>query len=175
MSRYHSAAAIILVAIAAGCVHVPQAAIDVNKQVSIGITSISENGQEMINAWEETGYMVLDDRWSQVYRRAEVEYRKKKNLADSAVLNSQQQEDVAGLATLIRDDVRKKIHNEANKMRQIISANTKTTLEANNSITNLLISASSMISSQQTALKEVTKLIPIPPEIVKFVSNAISM
>jgi hypothetical protein len=155
------------------CARIPQAAIDVNRQVSTGITAIGANGQEMVRAWEETGYKMLDDRWSQVYSRAEAAYRKKKGIADGTALTSNQHEDVAGLAALVRDKVRGKIRAEAEKMRGIIVANTKATLEANESITGLLISANAVFASRQALIKEVGTLIPIPPGITEFIGNAL--
>ena len=157
-----------------GCVQIPQAAIDVNRQVSTGISSLGDNGQEMVRAWEETAYMVLDEKWGQIYKKAESAYRSKKGIAAGTTLSAQQREDVAGVATLVRDEIRKKIRAEADNMRSIISSNTKSTLEANESITNLLISANAVTSMQQSAIKQVGTLIPIPPAISTFVNSAIT-
>lgn len=157
------------------CAQIPQAAIDVNKQVSTGITAIGANGQEMVRAWEESGYKMLDERWTQVYKKAEASYRTKRKIAKDSSLTAQQQQDVAGLASLVRDKVRTKIRAEADKMRSIIASNTKTTLEANESITNLLVSANTVNTTRQSALKEVGKLVPIPPEITGFIDNALKV
>lgn len=156
-----------------GCVHIPQAAIDVNREVSKGVAALRENGQQMVTAWEETAYRVLDERWTQVYARAEKDFRTKRGVAAGAGLTRQQQEDVAGLATLMRDGVRGKIRAKTDEMRQIIAANAKATLEANESITNLLISANSAAAAQQSVLKSVGSLLPIPPEVSKFVDSAL--
>jgi hypothetical protein len=155
------------------CVHIPQSAVDVNRQVSKGIETLQENGQQLVAAWEETAYRVLDERWKQVYARAEKDYRAKRNVPLTSVLTKEQQEDVAGVATLIRDGVRTKIHAKAEEMRQAITANAKTTLEANESITNLLISANVATAAQESVLKAVGKLLPIPPELSKFLDNAL--
>ena len=159
----------------ANCVQIPQSAIDVNRQISKGITTLQDNGLQMVLAWEVTAYNFLDERFSIVYSKAENDFRKKRGLSASSALNQQQQMDVAGLAVLLRDKVRSKIHDEAEKMRRIISSNTKTTLEANESITNLLISADAVLTAQKSAIKEVGNLIPIPPEVTKFVKNAITV
>lgn len=158
-----------------GCVHIPQAAIDVNRQVSKGIDTLRENGQQMVVAWEETAYRVLDERWTQVYTRAEKDFRAKRSVPAAAGLTRQQQEDVAGLATLMRDGVRVKIRAKAEEMQQIIAANAKTTLEANESITNLLINASTAAAAQQSVLKGVGGLLPIPPEVSKFIDGALEV
>ena len=50
-----------------GCSSIPQAAIDVNKQVSAGISALGENGIEMVDAWEKSAFNMLDERWSKIY------------------------------------------------------------------------------------------------------------
>ena len=159
--------------IATGCSSIPQAAIDVNKQVSAGIRALGENGIEMVNAWEQSAYNMLDEKWSKVYEKADVSYRSKKSISAGAVLTSQQQEDVAGLSALIRDEVRSKIKSEANGMKSIIMSNTKNTLAANESITDLLVSANAVATFQQAAIKEVGNLIPIPPAINTFINDSL--
>ncbi|OZG72965.1 hypothetical protein BTA51_13480 [Hahella sp. CCB-MM4] len=158
----------------AGCVSVPQAAIDVNKQVSNGISTIGGNGIAMVDAWEESAYNMLDERWAKIYAKADSTYRTRKGVAQGAQLTYQQQEDIAGLAVLIRSDVRKKIKDEADSMRGIIASNVKNTVEANDSITGLLASASAVSSLQKSALKEVGSLIPIPPVIGSFITNSLA-
>lgn len=157
-----------------GCAQIPQAAIDVNKQVSTGITTIGDNGKEMVLAWENTAYSMLDERWERVYRKAESSYRTKKGILAGTALSSLQQEEVAGLAALVRDEVRGKIRLEADDMRKIIASNTKSTLEANESITQLLVSANAVNAIQQSAIKEVGPLLPIPPVISGFIESALA-
>lgn len=165
--------AALIIFIATGCSSIPRAAIDVSKQVSVGITAISENGIEMTKAWEESAYNILDERWSKVYKKAETSYRTQKNIGTGTALTPQQQEDVAGLAALIRGEIRQKIEAEAENMRAIISANTRNTLLANESITDLLVSAEAVATSRQAVLREVGDLIPVPPTISTFISNAL--
>ena len=163
----------VLLYLVTGCSSIPQAAIDVNKQVSVGISTLGKNGIEMIEAWEQSAFNMLDERWSKVYEKADSSYRTKAGIAAGTALTAQQQEDVAGLATLIRDEVRIKISNEASSMRDIINTNTQNTLAANESITNLLVSANAVATFQQSAIKEVGSLIPIPPAISDFISNSL--
>lgn len=163
----------IMAFITTGCSRIPQAAIDVNKQVSAGISSLGENGIEMVDAWEQSAFNMLDERWSNIYEKADASYRSNKGIAVETALTSQQQEDVAGLSVLIRDQVREKISTEANSMRNIINSNTKNTLDANESITNLLASANAITTFQQSAIKEVGSLIPIPPVISDFINNTL--
>ena len=155
-----------------GCAQIPQAAIDVNKQVSTGITTLGDNGQEMINAWEETAYKMLDERWDKIYESAEKKFRTKKSIP-TARLTKSQLKMVAEIAVLARDDIRTIIHSEANNMRATISSNTKTTLDANESITNLLVSANAVGIAHKTAIKQVSSLIPIPPAISGFIDSAL--
>ena len=157
-----------------GCARIPQAAIDVNIHISTGITVLGNNGQEMVNAWEESAYRMLDERWGKIYELAETKYRTKKSIAPATALSKKQLEDVAGIAVLARDDVRKKVHAEANSMRSIIAANTKTTLEANESITKLLVSANAVGTTRRAAIKQVGSLIPIPPAISDFIDSALT-
>ncbi|WP_282131438.1 hypothetical protein [Pseudoalteromonas aliena] len=157
-----------------GCSNIPQAAIDVNKQVSVGINALGENGVEMVKAWELSAYSMLDEKWSKVYAKANESYRSKKSIAQNAVLTAQQQEGVAGLSALIRDEVRSKINTKANSMKSIIMSNTKNTIAANESITNLLISANAIVNFQQSAVKEVGKIIPIPPAISTFINDSLN-
>ncbi len=165
---------ITLVGASYGCVSVPQAAIDVNRQVSQGISTIGGNGVAMVDAWEESAYNMLDERWSNIYAKADSTYRSKKGLVQGAQLTYQQQEDVAGLAVLIRSEVRKRIKDEADNMKGIISSNVRSTLEANDSVTDLLASASAVSSLQKSALKDVGNLIPIPPAIGSFITNSLA-
>ena len=162
-----------MVSILSSCSSIPQAAIDTNKQVSLGISAIGENGIEMANAWEQTAYNMLDEIWSKVYKKADRTYREKKGISSDKALTPQQQEDVAGLAALIRSEVRLKIKAEADSMRGIINANTNTTLAANESITSLLVSANAVATFQQTAIKEVGNLISIPPAISTFITDSL--
>jgi PBP1b-binding outer membrane lipoprotein LpoB len=159
--------------IATGCSSIPQAAIDVNKQISKGISVLGENGIEMINAWEQSAYNMLDEKWSKVYEKAATSYRSKKGIAAGTSLTAQQQEDIAGLSALIRDEVRSKIRAESNGMKSIITSNTKNTLAANESVTDLLASANAIATFQQAAIKEVGNLIPIPPAISTFISDSL--
>jgi len=159
--------------IATGCSNIPQAAIDVNKQISKGISALGENGTEMVNAWEQSAYNMLDEKWSKIYEKADASYRAKKGIATGTSLTAQQQEDVAGLSVLIRDEVRAKIRTEANGMKTIIISNTKNTLAANDSVTDLLVSANAVTTFQQAAIKEVGNLIPIPPAITTFISDSL--
>jgi hypothetical protein len=157
--------------VGAGCAQIPQPAIDVSRQVSSGISALGTNGQDMVTAWEEVAYALLDERWSQIYRKAESDYRTKRQLAKTVALNSEQQEEVAGLATLMRDESRKKIGIRSADMRKIIDANTKTTLEANDSVTRLLVSAKSVLSGQQETAKQLADQVKIPSDASKFVSD----
>jgi hypothetical protein len=159
--------------IATGCSSIPQASIDVNKQISKGISVLGENGIEMVNAWEQSAYNMLDEKWSKVYEKADASYRSKKGIAAGNALTAQQQEDVAGLSVLIRDEVRSKIRAESNGMKSIIMSNTENTLAANESVTALLVSANAVATFQQAAIKEVGNLIPIPPAISAFISDAL--
>lgn len=159
--------------IATGCSSIPQAAIDVNKQVSEGISALGENGTEMVNAWEQSAYNMLDEKWSKVYEKADATYRSKRSIAAGAILTAQQQEDIAGLSALIRDEVRSKIRSESNEMKSIIMSNTKNTLAANESVTDLLVTANAVATFQQAAIKEVGNIIPIPPTISTFISDSL--
>ncbi|MBK7955788.1 MAG: hypothetical protein IPK02_18650 [Candidatus Accumulibacter sp.] len=174
MSKSCAVLLLVLSVLIAGCAQIPQAAIDVNRQVSSGISALGQNGQDLIAAWEETGYAILNDRWSQIYKNADTAYRTKKNIVIGTALTAQQQEEVAGMAVLVRDAVRTKIRDEASILRKTVSSNTAITLEANDSITALLISANSVLSGQQSALKQVVGLVPIPPAIGQFVTDAIA-
>ncbi len=163
----------ILILVITGCSSIPQAAIDVNKQVSIGIKTIGENGIEMVSAWQKSAYNMLDERWSLVYAKADATYRTGRGIASGATLTAQQQEEVAGLSVLIREEVIKKIDAKTESMRTIINENTKNTLAANDSITNLLISANAVATLQQTAIQEVGNLLPIPPAVSTFITNTL--
>ncbi len=58
-------------------------------------------------------------------------------------------------------------------MRSIINSNTKNTLDANESITNLLAGANAVATFQQSTIVEVGNLIPIPPVISDFINNSL--
>lgn len=161
------------VALLTACAQVPISAIDANRQVGTGISSLSANGQDAVAAWEEVALALLDERWGQIYKRSDSEYRKKRQIAASSALTADQAEEVAGLATLIRDDARKKIIGKANEMRKVISGNTKTTLEANESVTQLLISANSVLTKQQTLVKQAVEHENLPTDLNTFVLNLI--
>jgi len=164
---------IVPIAFLTACAQVPISAIDVSRQVSTGISSLGTNGQDAVAAWEEVALALLDERWSQIYKRADSEYRKKRQIAAGTALAADQVEEVAGLATLIRDDVRKKITGKANEMRKVITENAKTTLEANESVTRLLISANSVLSTQQAVAKQMTEHAKLPADLNTFVLNLI--
>lgn len=173
MRHFYRLLTIISIAVLAACAQVPQAAIDVSRQVSTGITSLGENGQDAIAAWEETAFALLDERWSQIYKKADAEFRKKRQLAAAATLSADQAEEVAGLAALIRDEARKKIAGKASEMRKIITANAKTTLEANESVTQLLVSSNAVLTTQQSAAKQVAEQVKLPADLANFVSDLI--
>ncbi len=155
------------------CAQVPLATIDVSRQVSTGITSIGTNGLDTVATWEETALALIDERWGQIYKKADNEFRKKRQIAVGTALTLDQTEDVAGLATLVRDEARKKITGKANEMRKVISDNTKTTLEANESVTRLLISTNSVLGVQQAAAKQVAEQAKLPSDLNKFILDLI--
>jgi hypothetical protein len=161
------------IALLTACVQVPISAIDLSRQVNTGISSLGTNGQDAVAAWEEVALALLDERWSQIYKRADSEYRKKRQITASSTLTADQAEEVAGLAALIRDDARNKVTGKANEMRKVISGNTKTTLEANESVTQLLISANSVLTTQQTVAKQVVEHTKLPTDLNTFVLNLI--
>lgn len=165
---------LVILSFVTGCTNIPQAAIDVNKQVSVGISTLGENGIEMVNAWEKSAFTMLDEKWNKVYEKADSTYRSGRSIAVGTPLTAQQQEQVAGLAALIRGDVRIKIRQEASSMRTIINSNTQSTLEANESITDLLISANAVTNIQQSAITKVGSLIPIPPVISDFITSTLN-
>lgn len=164
---------IISLGLLTACAQVPLAAIDVSRQVSTGISSIGTNGLDTVAAWEETALALLDERWSQIYKKADTEFRKKRQIAVGTALTPDQVEDVAGLAALVRDEARKKINGKANEMRKVISGNTKNTLEANESVTQLLVSANSVLTVQQAAAKQVAEQAKLPSDLSAFVLNLI--
>ena len=164
---------VVPIAFLTACAQVPISAIDVSRQVSTGISSLGTNGQDVVTAWEEVALAFLDERWSQIYKRADSEYRKKRQIATSAALTADQVEEVAGVATLIRDDARKNITAKANEMRKVISGNAKTALEANESVTQLLISANSVLTQQQAVAKQVAEQAKLPSDLNAFVLNLI--
>lgn len=164
---------IIPLAVLSACAQVPLATIDVSRQVSTGIASIGTNGLDTVAAWEETALALLDERWSQIYKKADNEFRKKRQIAVGTALTPDQTEELAGLATLVRDEARRKISGKANEMRKVISENTKTTLEANESVTRLLISANSVLTVQQTAAKQVAEQAKLPSDLNAFVLDLV--
>lgn len=166
--------AIALIMLLTACAQVPVAAIDLSRQVGQGISAIGANGQDAIAAWEEVALSLVDERWSQIYKKADNEYRKKYQIAAGATLNSTQTEDLAGLAALMRDEVRKKISTKAIEMRKVVSANTKATLEANDSVTNLLISANSVLTVQQAVAKQALDQAKLPTDINNYVKGLIN-
>jgi hypothetical protein len=173
MKRFLPATVLVTTFSMVGCAQIPQAAIDVNRQVATGITALNDNAQELIRAWEETAYQVLDERWSKVYAQADAAYRTKRGVQPGVLLTSPQAEEVAGLATLVRDDVRKKIRTEADGMRKIVTANAKNTLDANESVTMLLINANAIGAAQHSALKQVGTLLPIADTVTNFINIAL--
>ena len=120
------------------CAEIPAEAVEANQQVSVGIKTLQDNGLALISAWENTGYMVLDSKFDDVYARADKIYRTKKSVAAGTALTAEQQRDVAGLATLIRDEVRKKVAAQAAEFRQIVKENANTTLNAKRFVTIIL-------------------------------------
>jgi len=169
LTPIHSLTLALAAALLSACAQVPVAAIDVNRQVSVGIAALGSNGQDLVNAWEETAFAVIDERWGTLYKKAEIDFRAKRRIAPDAALSAAQQEDLAGLATLVRDQARQRIAAKAREMRQVLAANTRGTLEANDSITQLLISANAVLSQQQSALKQVGEQLRIPSDVTKFV------
>lgn len=155
------------------CAQVPTSAIDLNRQVSTGISSLGTNGQEAVAAWEEAALAFIDDRWKEIYKKADSEFRIKRKLADNIALNGDQAEEVAGLAALIRDEARKKIIGKANEMRKVISDNTKATLEANESVTRLLVSANSVLTAQESTTKQVVEHAKLPATTNNFLRDLI--
>jgi len=172
--RFASTAAVMVLALSAiGCAQVPMAAVDTSRQVSGGISMLGDNGRELVDAWEEMAYAMLDERWPQVYRKSDEAFRKRRGLTPAQALSVQQQEDLAGVATLVRDDARKNIRAEADKMRKVIAANAKVTLEANESVTAHLISTNAALGAQQGALKQVGGLASLPAGVSRAITDAL--
>jgi hypothetical protein len=159
---------------ASGCVQIPPAAVDLSRDVSKGISALRDNGNDMVAAWEEIGYRLLDERWAKVYTKAETDFRAKRKIASGVALTAQDQQDVAGLATLYRDAVRKKVQDKAAELRIVINRNAKTTLDANESLTSLLSSAQAALGVQQSALRSVGELIPALPKASSFIDDVLN-
>ena len=171
MTRIRTPALLLAASLFGACAQVPVAAIDVNRQVGVGIAALGNNGQDLVNAWEATAFAVIDERWGTLYKKAEIDFRAKRQIARDAPLSAAQQEDLAGLATLVRDQARGKISARANEMRKVLASNTRNTQEANDSLTQLLISANAVLSQQQSALKQVGEQLRIPADLSQFVTE----
>ena len=164
---------LVSVGMLAACAQVPIAAIDVSRQVGTGISSLSSNGQDAVASWEEVALALVDERWTLIYKKADSEYRKKHQIASSHTLTAEQAEEIAGLAALLRDEVRKKIIVKSNEMRKVISDNAKITLIGNESVTQLLVSSNSVLTTQQTLAKQAVEYAKLPNDLNMFVLNLI--
>ena len=156
------------------CASIPSSSIELNKKVTNGIEAIRDNGLTMVEAWEKTGYKVLDERWKRVHTKAKADYKSKKNIAAGTALTPEQETDVAGLAVIYRDAVKEMIKREADSLREIINKNASETIKGNNSITNLLEEASRAIGKRQVVMSEIKNLVPIPPSVTDFIDNSLS-
>ena len=156
-----------------GCASIPPQAIELNKNVSTGIDALEENAIEMVNAWEQSGFMILDESWDKLYDKAESDYRTKKGITTGTSLTADQTKDVAGLAVLIRDEVRKKITDEAISYRSIIKNNATEITQANDSITGLLQEANRAIGKRQVVMDQVQGILPIPPNLTSFIKTTL--
>jgi|GEM_PF-3503951 hypothetical protein len=164
----------LLALIFSGCGQIPKAAVDANEKVTQGIEAQEENGLTLVQAWEDTSYYLLDEKWDMVYDKAEKTFRDKRGISADSTLTSDQYKSVAGLAVLIRDEVRHKIRTRADEMRENIRKNARQTTEINSSVSDLLVSANSVTKNNVTLLKDVEGFVPISAEIQNFLDEAFS-
>ena len=165
---------IILTVMLCACASIPSSSIELNKKVTSGIEAIRDNGLTMVEAWEKTGYKVLDQRWEKVHTKAKEDYKRIKDIGEGTALTPEQEKDVAGLAVIYRDKIKENIKHEADSLREIINKNASETIQANNSITNLLEEASRAIGKRQVVMSEIKNLVPIPASVTDFIDNSLS-
>ena len=161
------------IVILTGCATIPPQSIELNKAVSSGVVALKDNAIDMVNAWEKSAHLILDESWEKVYDKAESDYRSSKGLAAGATLSSDQLKDVAGLSAIYRDETRKIISDEAEAYRVIIRKNASETAAANDSITELLHEANRAIGKRQVVMDQVQGIMPIPSSITSFINTTI--
>ncbi len=166
---------ICLVAIAAtalmGCVRIPPEAITLNQKVSSGIEAMRENSEAVIVAWRDTALTISDERFDEVYDAVETRYRDRRNIPPGTALSSDQVRDVAALVSLVRDEVRSKIYDYVDEMIKTNNKNAEDVISANDGVTDLLISAQSVIDSRTAVVNELKSLSPVTTDVLDFLNQ----
>jgi hypothetical protein len=159
------------------CARIPPEAVEVNEQVGEGISTLQQNNLQMIEAWADLTYFIVDESGGEIHDRAAAAFERR---ADSPAVRAElargvsRESIIAGIAVEIRDKVRDRVAEEADKMRAVVNANARETSGANVSITRLLTSANAVVQTRASILERVGDLSPINiPEIAGFVEQAI--
>jgi hypothetical protein len=145
---------------------IPSESIALNQNVTTGIEALRQNALDIIKAWEEVANSTIDEKWSELYSRAEDMFWKKRTLAPTGPTQEQLME-IAGLAGRIKDKLREVVRDKANEMRRTVMENAEATLKMNNGVTDLLSSARRVIETNEALLDTIKDMVPIPLDLLE--------
>lgn len=141
---------------------VPPEAVPLSRSISRGIITLQENSLDLIDAWEEASYHIVKLKWSEIYKRANEIYWKKRTLPENDTPTTEQNEEIAALATLINNELNKKVRDKANEMRRVVQDNSSKIKDMNDQLVRLLTSVINVIKANEALLDTVMDIVPVP-------------
>lgn len=86
------------------------------QELDTKIADLQETNLSLIRAVALQSKYAVDERWSEIYSKADSLYRTKKGIGHEQELSREQAEDIAGLATLIREEIFKDIEKQEDEL-----------------------------------------------------------
>jgi coenzyme F420-reducing hydrogenase alpha subunit len=138
-------------------------AVQVSQQVGQGITLQKDNILLLIDAWERLGYDLVDEQWREIYDEATKRYDAPSRVAERATAErvAPREANIGEMASLIKDERRTRISEQAKSMRQKVEKDVQAIIAANSSITRLLHSANSVGQTRGLVISRIEELLSI--------------
>ena len=152
---------ILVFALLIGCAQIPMEAIKLNQEVSRTIVILKENRLKLIDAWEMSGHVLIQNKWKTIYNKA-VQIYDAKSDADRTILekNAFRDENIGEIAAAIMEKIKAIISTGAKEMRQVVEKNTQDIVASNDSITRLLVSANAVGQTRTYLLDLFNNILP---------------
>ena len=156
-----------------GCARIPLEAVELSQEVGNGINLQNENILLLISAWEKLGYDLVDTKWKEIYAESTSEYNaQSQKTKDDLEREASKDVNIGALASLIREELKEKIAEQAKSMRKTVEKNVQAIKAGNSSITHLLASANSVEQTRALVFNKVEGLLSIKiPEFNKIIEE----
>ena len=150
-----------LLLIFGGCASIPKNGAQLNSQVSLGIQRYQQEVESIIKTLGDVQRAILDEKWEEIYRKAEHKYRNEQGLDPASPLSQEQRIDVATIASGHREDILKEIEVLESELINKTRKNSFTLIEVNDHVTSYLLSLQKLDAAKQDITNKISSLVGI--------------